>query len=136
MSSMTQKGKVTKQSRSVWGKLAGSVLGYIIGGPVGSAAGSTILGNVFHKGGSVKLIDPDYFGKKGRGKRGGGVPAYKKGGLVKGSAEAKAYMHVGFSHLRLDYDRMPAHKEVYDFAEQLAEKSGYKIIDESPEMRS
>jgi tRNA wybutosine-synthesizing protein 1 len=49
--------------------------------------------------------------------------------------EAKAYMHVGFSVLRLDYERMPKHKEVYDFAMRLAEKTGYAIIDESVESR-
>jgi tRNA wybutosine-synthesizing protein 1 len=49
--------------------------------------------------------------------------------------EAKAYMHIGFSNLRLSFDRMPMHKEVKVFAEQLAEKTGYKIIDEAPESR-
>jgi tRNA wybutosine-synthesizing protein 1 len=49
--------------------------------------------------------------------------------------EAKAYMHVGFSGLRLDYERMPMHKEVYDFAMRLAERTGYAIIDESVESR-
>jgi tRNA wybutosine-synthesizing protein 1 len=49
--------------------------------------------------------------------------------------EAKAYMHVGFSNLRLNYDHMPEHKEVYDFAMRLAERTGYKIIDESVESR-
>jgi len=45
--------------------------------------------------------------------------------------EVKAYMHVGFSGLRLDYDAMPGHSEVFDFATSLAEMTGYKIIDES-----
>jgi tRNA wybutosine-synthesizing protein 1 len=49
--------------------------------------------------------------------------------------EAKAYMHVGFSSLRLDYGRMPKHGEVYDFATRLAERTGYAIIDESVESR-
>jgi tRNA wybutosine-synthesizing protein 1 len=49
--------------------------------------------------------------------------------------EAKAYMHVGFSNLRLGYEQMPEHKEVYDFAMRLAERTGYKIIDESVESR-
>ena len=49
--------------------------------------------------------------------------------------EAKAYMHVGFSGLRLDYRNMPSQKEVYDFAARLAEKTGYMIIDESVESR-
>jgi tRNA wybutosine-synthesizing protein 1 len=45
--------------------------------------------------------------------------------------EAKAYMHIGFSNIRLSYDRMPDYKEIYDFAMRLAERTGYKIIDES-----
>jgi tRNA wybutosine-synthesizing protein 1 len=49
--------------------------------------------------------------------------------------EAKAYMHVGFSGLRLDYKNMPSHREVNDFARYLAERTGYKIIDEAVESR-
>ena len=49
--------------------------------------------------------------------------------------EAKAYMHVGFSSLRLDYKSMPKHRDVYDFGMRLAEKTGYTIIDESVESR-
>jgi len=49
--------------------------------------------------------------------------------------EAKAYMHIGFSNLRLGFDRMPMHGEVKDFAAQLAERTGYKIINEAPESR-
>jgi tRNA wybutosine-synthesizing protein 1 len=49
--------------------------------------------------------------------------------------EAKAYMHIGFSNLRLSFDRMPMHGEVKDFASQLAEKTGYRVIDEAPESR-
>ena len=49
--------------------------------------------------------------------------------------EAKAYMHVGFSSLRLDYETMPKHREVYDFGMRLAERTGYTIIDESTESR-
>jgi tRNA wybutosine-synthesizing protein 1 len=45
--------------------------------------------------------------------------------------EAKAYMHVGFSNLRLDYGRMPEHGDVRGFAIKLAEKTGYNIVDES-----
>ncbi len=30
--------------------------------------------------------------------------------------EAKAYMHIGFSNLRLGFERMPMHAEVKDFA--------------------
>jgi len=49
--------------------------------------------------------------------------------------EPKAFMHVGFSNLRLNYEHMPGHKEVYDFAMRLAERTGYKIVDESVESR-
>ncbi len=49
--------------------------------------------------------------------------------------ETKGYVHVGFSTLRLDFDRMPDHKEVKDFATSLAERTGYNMIDESAESR-
>ncbi len=49
--------------------------------------------------------------------------------------EPKAYMHVGFSRLRLTYDNMPLHKEIRDFASQLAEETGYRMLDESKESR-
>jgi tRNA wybutosine-synthesizing protein 1 len=49
--------------------------------------------------------------------------------------EAKAYMHIGFSSLRLGFDNMPMHAQVKDFAAQLAEKTGYKVLDEAPESR-
>lgn len=49
--------------------------------------------------------------------------------------EAKAYMHIGFSNLRLSFDNMPQHFEVKDFAEKLAEKTGYKIVDEAIDSR-
>ena len=49
--------------------------------------------------------------------------------------EAKAYMHIGFSNLRLGFDRMPLHSEVREFAQNLAEQTGYKIINEAPESR-
>jgi len=49
--------------------------------------------------------------------------------------EPKAYMHVGFSRLRLSYKNMPSHKEIREFAVQLAEETGYNIIDESKESR-
>jgi tRNA wybutosine-synthesizing protein 1 len=49
--------------------------------------------------------------------------------------EAKAYMHVGFSGLRLGYKSMPAHEEVCDFAARLAERTGYSVIDEAVESR-
>jgi len=49
--------------------------------------------------------------------------------------EPKAYMHVGFSRLRLTYANMPLHEEIKDFAASLAEKTGYKMLDESKESR-
>lgn len=49
--------------------------------------------------------------------------------------ESKAYMHVGFSRLRLGYEHMPTHAEVKDFAIELAKEAGYNIIDESEESR-
>ena len=49
--------------------------------------------------------------------------------------EAKAYMHIGFSGLRLGFDNMPMHAEVKEFALQLAKSTGYKVLDESPESR-
>jgi tRNA wybutosine-synthesizing protein 1 len=49
--------------------------------------------------------------------------------------EVKAYMHVGFSRLRLKYDCMPNYSQIHSFASQIAEKTGYKIIAESKESR-
>ena len=49
--------------------------------------------------------------------------------------EPKAYMHVGFSRLRLSYDNMPSHSEIREFAMRLAKETGYNIIDESKESR-
>jgi len=49
--------------------------------------------------------------------------------------EPKAYMHVGFSRLRLTYANMPHHDEIRDFASLLADKTGYGILDESRESR-
>jgi tRNA wybutosine-synthesizing protein 1 len=48
--------------------------------------------------------------------------------------EAKAYMHVG-SRVAFRFDSMPSHGEVRDFALRLAEKTGYRILDEAPESR-
>lgn len=49
--------------------------------------------------------------------------------------EPKAYMHVGFSRLRLKYEHMPSHWEIRDFACKIAAETGYNIIDESEESR-
>jgi tRNA wybutosine-synthesizing protein 1 len=49
--------------------------------------------------------------------------------------ETKAYMHIGFSNLRLSFDCMPQHFEVKTFAQSLAEKTGYHVVDDSPDSR-
>ena len=49
--------------------------------------------------------------------------------------EVKAYMHIGFSNLRLGIDCMPMHDEVKVLAAKLAEKTGYRIINEAAESR-
>ena len=45
--------------------------------------------------------------------------------------EAKAYMHLGHSRLRLERIAMPSHEEIRTFSEKLARLSGYEIRDES-----
>jgi tRNA wybutosine-synthesizing protein 1 len=49
--------------------------------------------------------------------------------------EPKAYMHVGFSRLRLGYESMPDYQEIRKFAGQIAKETSYDIIDESRESR-
>lgn len=49
--------------------------------------------------------------------------------------EPKAYMHVGFSRLRLDFENMPTHEEVREFAMQLAKETGYSRLDEACDSR-
>jgi tRNA wybutosine-synthesizing protein 1 len=49
--------------------------------------------------------------------------------------EPKAYMHVGFSRLRLEYESTPSHREICEFADQLANETGYSVIDKSEESR-
>ena len=49
--------------------------------------------------------------------------------------ELKAYMNVGYSKQRLDIKAMPIHLEVKEFSKIVAEKSGYKIVDEKKESR-
>lgn len=49
--------------------------------------------------------------------------------------EPKAYMHVGFSRLRLTYTNMPLHEEIQNFTASLAEETGYKVLDESKKSR-
>jgi tRNA wybutosine-synthesizing protein 1 len=49
--------------------------------------------------------------------------------------EVKAYMHVGYSGLRLGFDSMPSYREIQEFAKQLSEKTGYRVLDEAPDSR-
>ncbi len=46
--------------------------------------------------------------------------------------EVKAYMHLGYSRLRLPRDAMPKHDYVVDFSTRLSELIGYEVSDESP----
>jgi tRNA wybutosine-synthesizing protein 1 len=49
--------------------------------------------------------------------------------------EPKAYMHVGYSRLRLSFENMPSHREIRDFAVKLAKETGYNLLDEASESR-
>jgi tRNA wybutosine-synthesizing protein 1 len=49
--------------------------------------------------------------------------------------EPKAYMHVGFSRLRLGFENMPTHREIRSFATELSEAMSYNILDEAEESR-
>ena len=49
--------------------------------------------------------------------------------------EVKAYMNVGFSKQRFGMEHMPRHEEVREFAENIADCAGMKIIDEKKESR-
>ena len=49
--------------------------------------------------------------------------------------EPKAYMYVGFSRLRLGFENMPSHEEIRTFAADLAEETGYNVLDEAPDSR-
>jgi tRNA wybutosine-synthesizing protein 1 len=49
--------------------------------------------------------------------------------------ESKAYMHVGFSRLRMDFSNMPTHIEIKDFATQMSTETGYNILNEAPDSR-
>ncbi|MBD3303587.1 4-demethylwyosine synthase TYW1, partial [Candidatus Woesearchaeota archaeon] len=49
--------------------------------------------------------------------------------------EVKAYMWVGHSRERLEHNNMPLHSEIVEFAKQIAESAGWKVIDEKPESR-
>jgi tRNA wybutosine-synthesizing protein 1 len=45
--------------------------------------------------------------------------------------EIKAYMYVGSSRERLEFDNMPKNKDIHDFAQQIASLCGREIVDES-----
>jgi tRNA wybutosine-synthesizing protein 1 len=49
--------------------------------------------------------------------------------------EAKAYMYVGFSRMRLAFNNMPSHEDVKRFAEEVSKETGYRIVDECLESR-
>jgi tRNA wybutosine-synthesizing protein 1 len=49
--------------------------------------------------------------------------------------EPKAYMHVGFSRLRLEFQNMPTHREVRSFATDLSKEMNYDILDEAEASR-
>lgn len=49
--------------------------------------------------------------------------------------EPKAYMHVGFSRLRLNFESMPSHEEIREFAMQLTRETSYRMLQEAPESR-
>lgn len=61
------------------------------------------------------------------------------GGIIRKAnptyVEPKAYMHVGFSRLRLEFENTPSHGAICRFAEQLSDETGYNIINESAESR-
>jgi len=49
--------------------------------------------------------------------------------------EVKAFMAVGFARERLPYSSMPLHQEIREFAENIADKSSYKIVNEKSNSR-
>ncbi len=49
--------------------------------------------------------------------------------------EAKAYMFLGYSRLRLRYENMPEHADVVEFAKMLSRATGYEIRNESEPSR-
>jgi len=60
------------------------------------------------------------------------------GRLLEGKSdfiEAKAFMSVGFSRRRLDYDRMPKFDDIMEFSDKLAKEIGYKVIDYKKDSR-
>ena len=49
--------------------------------------------------------------------------------------EAKAYMYLGYSRLRLKYENMPEHSDIVEFALKLSEETGYEFVNESKASR-
>lgn len=49
--------------------------------------------------------------------------------------ESKAYMYVGYSRKRLEFENMSTYKQVQEFSLKLAESIGYKLVDNSVESR-
>lgn len=49
--------------------------------------------------------------------------------------EVKSYMAVGFSRKRLGVSYMPMHEEMLEFAQKIADNSGYRITNEKPNSR-
>jgi tRNA wybutosine-synthesizing protein 1 len=49
--------------------------------------------------------------------------------------EIKAYMYVGNSRKRLQFNNMPRNQDIYEFASKIAELCNRKIVNESPESR-
>lgn len=49
--------------------------------------------------------------------------------------EPKAYMHVGYSRLRMEFDCTPTHQEIRNFGSKLAEETSYEFISEAEESR-
>lgn len=49
--------------------------------------------------------------------------------------EPKGYVYMGRSRQRLGRDHVPTHDEIGGFARELAERTGYRVLDESPESK-
>jgi tRNA wybutosine-synthesizing protein 1 len=49
--------------------------------------------------------------------------------------EAKAYMYLGYSRLRLRYENMPEHADIVNFATKLSKETGYEVVSESEPSR-
>ncbi|MCI4363505.1 MAG: 4-demethylwyosine synthase TYW1 [Thermoplasmata archaeon] len=49
--------------------------------------------------------------------------------------EPKGYVYMGRSRRRLTNDHVPAHEEIRRFALRLAERTGYAVLDESPDSK-